>query len=357
MASPVFEEVGTVADSMKAMIVREQGAPNVIKREQVPVPQPGPIEALIKVRGCALNHLDVWVRSGLPGVKLPRILGCDVSGEVEAYGSEVHHLKKGQRVLVCPGMSCGVCAECLDGQENLCRNYHILGAGCDGGYAEFVKVPAANCMNIPGNLDFHQAASIPLVFLTAWHMLVVRCGLRMNETVLVIGGSSGVGSAAIQLARLFHARVIATVGNDEKAKRATELGAQHVINHSKQSISEEVKKLTNKRGVDIVFEHVGPAVFTECLASLATNGRLVTCGATTGPKVEVDVARLFMKHQSILGSIMGTKKDLIDVLKFFEDGRLKPVVDRVLPLGEAQKAHEIIESREFFGKVVLDPTL
>lgn len=346
-----------MSSSMSAMVVREQGDPGVIKRESVPVPSPGPNDALIKVRGCALNHLDVWVRSSLPGVKLPRILGCDVAGEVEQAGSEVRHLKKGQRVLVCPGLSCGVCSYCLDGEEMLCRNYHILGAGADGGYAEFVRVPAANCMDIPGDLDFHQAASIPLVFLTAWHMLVARCRMRLNETVLVIGGGSGVGSAAIQIARLYHCRVIATVGNDDKAKRATELGAHDVINHSKNSIEQEVKRLTNKRGVDIIFEHVGEAVFQDCLASLATNGRLVTCGATTGPKVEVDIPRLFMKHQSILGSIMGTKRELMELLPFFESGDLKPVVDRVLPLADAPKAHEIIQSREHFGKVVLDPTI
>ncbi|HEY9785984.1 MAG TPA: zinc-binding dehydrogenase [Candidatus Obscuribacterales bacterium] len=346
-----------MSDSMKAMVVKEHGAPSVIKRDEVPIPKPGPNEALIKVRGCALNHLDVWVRSGLPGIKLPRILGCDVAGEIEAVGSEIKHLKKGESVLVCPGLSCGVCPECLDGQEMICRGYHILGAGCDGGYAEFVKVPAENCFPIPGKLDFHQAASIPLVFLTAWHMLVTRCSMRLNETVLVIGGGSGVGSAAIQIAKLYRCRVIATVGNGEKAKKCKELGADEIIIHSRQSIAEEVKRLTNKRGVDIVFEHVGPAVFGDCLAALATNGRLVTCGATTGPKVEVDIPRLFMKHQTIYGSIMGTKKEFSDLLPFFETGLLKPVVDRVLPLNEAKKAHEILESREHFGKVVLDPTL
>ncbi len=343
--------------TMKAMVIREHGGAEVIKPEEVHVPKPGSHEVLLKVRGCALNHLDVWVRSGIPGIKLPLILGCDVSGEVVERGHGVSHLNEGDRVLVSPGLSCGVCKECVAGLENLCRYYHILGSGRDGGYAEYVAVPAVNCFPIPAGLDFHQAAAIPLVFITAWHMLVTRVGMRMNETVLVVGGGSGVGSAAIQIARLHRCRVIATVGNEEKAKKARELGADEIIIHSRENIAEAVKKLTGKAGVEIVFEHVGPAVFNDCLMSLATGGRLVTCGATTGARVEVDVTRLFMKHQAIYGSIMGTKRELIDLLPFFATGDLKPVVDTVVPLADAQKAHGILEARRHFGKVVLDPTI
>ncbi len=346
-----------MAETMKAMVVREHGGPSVIKPEQVAIPKVGFDQVLLNVKGCALNHLDSWTRSGIPGIKLPLILGCDVAGVVEEVGESVRHVKKGQAVLVSPGLSCGVCNYCIDGDEMLCRHYRILGSGCDGGYAEYVQVPAANCFSIPNGLDFHQAASVPLVFITAWHMLLTRCRMRNNETVLVVGGGSGVGSAAIQIAKLHHARVIATVGNDEKAQRARDLGADEIVNHTNQRIAEEVKKLTDKRGVDIVFEHVGPAVFSDCLASLATNGRLVTCGATTGAKAEIDITRLFMKHQSVLGSIMGTKREFVDILEFFRKGLLKPVVDRVLPLSEAPKAHEILESRQHFGKLVLDPTL
>lgn len=343
---------------MSAMIVREHGPPSVIKPERIPVPQPENGEALIRVRGCALNHLDIWVRKGVPGISLPRIMGCDIAGTVESVAADVKHLKVGDAVLVSPGISCGSCRECFDGQEMLCRRYHLLGAGRDGGYAEYVCVPAENCFPKPNSLNFHEAAAVPLVFITAWHMLVARCRVKFNETVLVIGGGSGVGSAAIQIARnIFRCHVIATVGNDDKGALARNLGAQDVILHSRQSISEEVKRLTGKRGVDIVFEHVGPAVFGECLASMATNGRLVTCGGTTGADVEVNIPRLFMKHQTIYGSMMGTRGDLLDVLPFFEQGLLKPVLDRVLPLTEAEKAHEIIESRDFFGKLVLDPTL
>jgi NADPH:quinone reductase-like Zn-dependent oxidoreductase len=343
--------------SMKAVVVHEPGAPSVLKSEQVPVPQAGIGEVLLAVRGCALNHLDVWCRSGLPGVKMPLILGCDVSGEIKELGAGVNNVKVGDKVLVAPGLSCQTCAQCVAGHENLCRFYHILGAGRDGGYAEYVNVPAVNCYPLPRGLSFHQAAAIPLVFMTAWHMLVTRAAIKMGETVLVIGAGSGVGSAAIQIAKLYQCRIIATAGNEEKAKLASELGANEVIIHSKQKIADEVKKLTEKRGVDVIFEHVGPAVFEDCLASLSTGGRLVTCGGTTGAKVEVDIPRLFMKQQTIYGSMMGTKGEMCQWLPLFDKGILRPVVDNVFPLGEAIAAHELLESRRQFGKVVLDPTV
>lgn len=342
---------------MKAVVIYEQGGCDVLKSEVVETPSPGIGEVLIKVRACALNHLDIWCRSGLPGVALPLILGCDVAGEVTEVGPGVSHVKAGDRVLCDPGLSCGTCAECLAGMENVCRSYHILGSGRNGGYAEYVNIPAVNCFPIPSALSFHQAAAIPLVFITAWHMLVTRVRVRTGETVLIIGGGSGVGSAAIQIARLHHCRVIASVGNEEKAQMARELGADEVILHNQENISEAVKKLTDKRGADIIFEHVGPAVFSDCLSSLATNGRLVTCGATTGAKVQVDIPRLFMKHQAIYGSIMGTRSEMARWLPLFSRGLLKPVLDNVFPLAEAAAAHELLESRKHFGKVVLDPTV
>ncbi|MBI4532972.1 MAG: zinc-binding dehydrogenase [Candidatus Melainabacteria bacterium] len=342
---------------MKAMVVHEHGPASVMKPTDFAKPKPGIKQALVKVRGCALNHLDVWIRTGIPGVTLPIILGCDVAGEVVELGEGVSHLAVGNRVLVDPGLSCTVCKECLSGNENLCRDYHILGAGADGGYAEYVAVPAENCFAIPPGLSFCEAAAIPLVFMTAWHMLVARAQVKLNETVLVVGGGSGVGTAAIQIAKLYRCRVIATVGSQDKASKVLELGADEVIIHTEESIADAVRRLTDKRGVDIVFEHVGPAVFGDCLASLAINGRLVTCGATTGPACEVVLTRLFMKHQTIYGSLMGTKRELVELLSFFRNGLLKPVVDTVLPLAHAVKAHEMLESRLHFGKIVLDPTI
>lgn len=347
-----------MSGSMKAVLLREQGKPEVLKEpEEIPTPKAAHGEVLVKVRACALNHLDIWCRRELPGLKLPLILGCDVSGEIAELGEGVTQWKVGDRILVSPGLSCGTCLQCLDGQENLCRYYQILGAGRNGGYAEYVNVPAVNCFPIPQGLSFHQAAAIPLVFVTAWHMLTSRAKIQMGETMLVIGGGSGVGSAAIQIGKLHHAHVIATVGDDEKAALAKELGADEVIIHNKQKIADEIKRMTNKRGVDLIFEHVGPAVFEDCLASLAINGRLVTCGATTGPKVQVDITRLFFKHQTIYGSMMGTKKDLASALPFFSQGKLRPVIDDVYPLKEARIAHEVVEGRQQFGKVLLDPTV
>lgn len=342
--------------TMKAVVIREQGPPSVLKMEDAPVPGMAVGEVLVKVRACAVNHLDIHSRAGMPGVRLPLILGSDVAGEIAEVGEGVSNLSIGDKVMVSPGLSCGTCLECIDGRENVCRFYHILGAARNGGYAEFVNVPSHNCFPIPKALNFHQAASIPLVFLTAWHMLVTRAQVRPSETVLVVGGGGVVGTAAIQIAKLFHARVIATVGNDDKSRQAKFIGADEVINHTTHDIAEEVKKLTDKRGVDVVFEHVGGAVLEQCLQSLSTNGRLVTCGATIGGTVQVDITRLFMKHQTIYGSITGTKKELFGMMPLFEKGLLKPVVDNVFALSDAREAHEYIEARKHFGKVILDPT-
>jgi NADPH:quinone reductase-like Zn-dependent oxidoreductase len=341
-------------DSMRAVVIHEQGSPDVLRFETVAVPSVGSTEALIKVRACALNHLDLWCRKSLPGVKLPMILGCDVAGQVVAVGSAVDALKTGAAVLVAPGTSCQSCPQCWSGQEQLCRRYKVIGEHLDGGYAEYVKVPAANCLPMPSGMNFHEAAAIPLVFITAWHMLVARAALQMGETLLVIGGGSGVGSAAIQIGKLLHCRVIATAGGEQKAALARKLGADEVIDHNAQKIADEIKGLTDKRGVDVIFEHVGPAVWSDCLLSLAIGGRLVTCGATTGPRVEIELPRLFMKNQSILGSMMGTRHELATMLPFFEKGLLKPVVSEVLPLVDVKKAHELLESRKQFGKIVLD---
>ncbi len=252
-----------------------------------------------------------------------------------------------------PGVSCNVCDACMTGYNNLCRSYTLLGYFLDGGCAEYVKAPEVNALSMPAGLGVEEAAAVPLVFLTAWHMLMARAQLRPGEDVLVLGAGSGVGSAAVQIAKLQGARVFATAGSDAKLKKAQELGADEVINHSRQDIAEEVKKHTRKRGVDVVFEHVGQATWEKSLASLAPTGRLVTCGATTGPQAGFDIRRLFYHQWSILGSFMGTREELLTVLRLVERGRLRPVVDRVFPLAEARQAHEHLENREQFGKVVL----
>jgi NADPH:quinone reductase-like Zn-dependent oxidoreductase len=245
------------------------------------------------------------------------------------------------------------CEYCFQGKDNLCRRYSVLGYFTDGGYAEFVKVPAVNALPYPEGFEFTEAAAIPLVFMTAWHMLVERCRLKNGETVLVLGAGSGVGSAAIQIAKLFHARVIATASSEVKLEKAKALGADYVIDHSLQKIRDEVRKITDKRGADIVFEHVGAVTWEESMASLAHHGRLVTCGATTGYDVRVDLRYLFAKQITILGSYMGSKHELLMVLKLVREGLLRPVISDILPLAEAAQAQTLMENRRHFGKVVL----
>jgi len=340
---------------MKAIRIHQFGGPEVLQYEDVPDPEPRKDQILVRVRACAMNHLDLWVRKGLPGVKLPHILGSDIAGEVAATGEYITDFKAGQRVLIAPMHFCGHCAKCVAGIQNQCREFTVLGNGIDGGNCELIAVPPANVIPIPDSLDFNQAASVPLVFLTAWHMLVGRAAVRPGQTVLVLGGSSGVGTAAIQIAKMFHCRVITTAGNESKIEKARSLGADYGINHYKQKISEEVRKITNKEGVDIVIEHVGAATWDESLKSLKTAGTLVTCGATTGPGVGIDLRHLFARQLSLLGSYMGTMGELHEVLGHVFAGRLQPVVDRTFPLKEARAAHEYLEKSEMFGKVVLNP--
>ena len=340
---------------MKAIVFNHHGGPDVLKCTDAPDPVIHPNEVLVRVKACALNHLDLWVRRGIPGVPipLPHIPGSDISGEIAQIGAEVSTVRVGQQVVLTPLVSCGKCAACVAGLDNHCRQATNLGYMIDGGCAEFVRAPEVNCLPYPENLSFEEAASIPLVFQTAWHMLLARAELRPGEDVLVLGAGSGVGSAAIQIAKFFGARVIATAGTDEKLQKAKQLGADYLINHKKQKIRDEVRRLTNKRGVDVVFEHVGTSTWDDSLASLAAGGRLVTCGATTGYDAKVDLRFLFSRQLSLLGSYMGTKSELQTVMKLVVAGKLKPIVDRVFPLAEAAAAHAYLESSSQFGKVVL----
>jgi NADPH:quinone reductase-like Zn-dependent oxidoreductase len=340
---------------MKAILFHKHGGPEVLQYTEAPEPVPGPRDVLVRVRACALNRLDLWVRQGLPGVPipLPHIPGSDVAGEIAKVGRDVTRIKPGEKVVLAPGVSCGRCVACLSGRDNLCREFTNLGYMIDGGCAEYVRCPEVNCMPYPQNLSFEHAAAVPLVFQTAWHMLVGRARLQPGEDVLVLGAGSGVGSAAIQIAKFLGARVIATAGSDEKLAKARELGADETINHRTQKIRDEVRRFTGKRGVDIVFEHVGTATWDESLASLAAGGRLVTCGATTGYDAKLDLRFLFSRQLSLLGSYMGEKGELYTLLKLVAAGRLKPVVDRTFPLSACAEAHAYLEAGKQFGKVVL----
>ena len=314
-------------------------------------------EVLVEVRACALNHLDIWVRSGMPGIAipLPHILGNDIAGVVREVGDLVSWVHPGDEVMLQPGVSCGHCAECLAGRDNLCRDYDIMGSRRDGGYAQLVAAPAVNVIPKPKNLSWEEAAALPLVTVTAWHMLVTRASVQPGEDVLIHAAGSGVGSVGIQVAKLRGARVIATASSDEKLRKALDLGADEVVNYSNEDWSKEVKRLTNKKGVDVVFEHTGAATWAGSIASLKNNGRLVTCGATSGFAASTDIRQVFYRHLTILGSFMGSKSELLAAMKFVENGKIRAVVDQTLPLAEARRAHELMEDRAQFGKLVLLP--
>jgi NADPH:quinone reductase-like Zn-dependent oxidoreductase len=339
---------------MKVVRFHEYGGPEVLRYEEAPEPEIGPGQALVRVRACALNRLDLWQRKGLRRVTfpMPHISGADISGEVVAIDGG--DLTPGRRVMLQPGLSCGRCAACLSGLDNHCPHYDLLGyRSLDGGYAEYVKVPVQNLIALPDEVDLLVAAAFPLTFVTAWHMLVTKARVLAGEDVLVLAAGSGVGQAAIQVARLHGARVFTTVGTDAKAAKALELGAQAVINHRTQDFADEIKRLTDRRGVDIVIEHVGEATWEKSLRSLAPFGRLVTCGATTGPAGKIDIQFLFARQLSVAGSYMGSKGELLRAARFFGSGQLKPVIDRIYPLRDAAAAQQRLEAGEHFGKIVL----
>ena len=342
---------------MKAIIFRQHGGPEVLEPAEAPDPKVRANEVLLEVRACALNHLDVWVRGGLPNVKipLPHILGDDIAGVVREVGELVTWVKSGDEIMLHPGVSCGHCQACLRGQDNFCPEYDILGYRRDGGYAELVTAPGVNVIPKPTNLSWEAAAALPLVTLTAWHMLVTRAKLQPAEDVLIHAAGSGVGSVGIQIAKLRGARVIATAGSDEKLAKANELGADELINYTREDWPKEVRRLTDRQGVDVVFEHTGAETWSGSIASLKTGGRLVTCGATNGFDARTDLRQIFYRQLSILGSFMGAKAELLEAMKFIQKGAIRAVIDQTMPLAEARRAHELIESRAQFGKLVLLP--
>jgi NADPH:quinone reductase-like Zn-dependent oxidoreductase len=345
---------------MKAVVFYSHGDVDVLKYEDIPVPTLGSHDVLVKVKAAGCNQNDIFARRGMPGMKVifPHISGSDLSGEVSEIGADVTSVQRGDKVVLHPGVSCRTCEYCTNGQEYFCRGFMIYGfqtGPLQGAFAEYAKVPDVNLIPMPSRLSFEEAASVPLVFLTAWHMLVTRAGVKAGEDVLVLGAGSGVGSAAVQIAKMFGARVIATAGNDKKLQKAKELGADELINHSSQDIAAEVKRLTNKRGVDLVFEHVGKATWEKSILSLGYGGRIVTCGATTGYDAMTDLRHVFWKQLTVLGSHQGSKAETIKVLNHVQAGRLRPVVDRVMPLREAGEAQRLMEQREQFGKIVLTP--
>lgn len=346
---------------MKASVFHEHGPPEVLKYEELPTPDVKPNQVLIDVKAVALNHLDLFVRAGIPGLNLemPHILGSDISGVIKELGSSTSgNLEVGQRVIIDPGRSCGVCEYCVRGEESLCAKYGIIGEHYRGGYADLFSVDEMNVIPVPDSveLDFNQAAAAPLTFMTAWRMLVTKAQVKPGNDVLIIGIGGGVALAALQIAKLAGARVIVTSSSDEKLYKALELGASDGINHrSTPDFHKEVFSLTNRRGVDVVVDSVGEATWEKSLRSLTKGGKLVTCGATSGPNVSTNVNLVFWKQLEILGSTMGSRSELRDVLKLVWNGQLKPIVDRSLPLSKAKEAHQILEKGEQFGKLILNP--
>lgn len=343
---------------MRAVVVREHGGLEALRLEERARPEPRPDEVVLELRAIGLNHLDVWVRRGVPGhpFPLPIVPGCDGSGVVAATGTLVRHVKEGDAVLLAPGISCGMCPACAAGRDHLCRHYGIFGETRDGTCAEFVCAPARNAIRKPDSISFEDAAAFPLTFLTAWHMLVARAALRPGETVLVHAAGSGVSSAAIQIARWLSAgRIVATAGSDAKCERARALGATDVVNYRTGDFVAEVKRITGKRGVDVAIDHVGTETFDRTVRALATGGRFVLCGATSGFEGKTDLRLVFFKSLSILGSTMGSLGEVHEIAGHVAAGRLKPVVDAILPLAEVREAHRRLESREVFGKILLRP--
>ena len=343
---------------MKALIFHEHGGLEQLSYTDVPDPVVGINEVLIQVKAVALNHLDLWVRKGIPGLKLalPHIGGSDIAGVVVAVGSEVDKAWEGKHVVLNPSLVCGMCEFCRAGEQSLCVRFHILGEHTPGGMAEYVTAPVANLYPIPDDYPFTQAAAVPLVFQTAWRALVGQARLKASESVVIVGAGGGVATAAIQIAKLAGAYVYAVTGSSEKEQNARRLGADETINYKEVDFAKEIRKRTNKRGVDVVLENVGPATWVQSVRSLAKGGRLVTFGATTGRIGETDLNLLFWNQVHLIGSTMANYAEFDQVMKLiFTYRRLQPVVDRTLPLSEGREAQRILEAGEQFGKLVLEP--
>jgi NADPH2:quinone reductase len=342
---------------MQAVQFAEHGGPDVLTYGDFPDPEPGRGEAVVDVKAGALNHLDVWTRRGMDHLELPlpHVPGSDAAGVVAAVGPGVDRVEVGDRVAVSAGVACGECEFCRHGQEPMCVEYYVIGEHARGVHAERAAVPADNLVHVPEGVDFETAAAAPLVFQTAWRMLHTRGDLRQGEDVLVLGASGGVGHAAVQIAAHAGATVYAAASTEEKLVHARELGADHLINYEDREFDRAIRESTDKRGVDVVVDHVGAATWRRSLRSLAKGGRLLTCGATTGPNPETDVNRIFWNQLDVRGSTMATPGEVDDVLELVFEGTFEPAIRDRLPMSESARAHRLLEEREGFGKVGVIP--
>ncbi len=343
---------------MKAVVFHELGDSNVLRVEEVPQPTAGPADVVVKVRACGANRLDIYSRTGRVKIApMPHISGSEVAGEISAIGDVVTGLSIGQAVAVAPYLYCGQCEFCRTGEEVLCLKGDIVGLGNQGGYAEYIRVPASNIVPLPKGVDFVSAAAVGLSTITAWHMLVTRAPIRPGQDVLVHAAGSGIGSAAIQIAKLCGARVITTSSSTAKLEQARKLGADEVINYREQDFLQEVRRITNKRGVDVVVEHIGEQTWEKSIACLARKGRLVTCGSTSGDEGKINLWTLFAKEISLIGSYGGTRQDLADILKLVATGQIKPVVYGTYTLDQVREVEQHMEGREQFGKLIVTPSV
>lgn len=342
---------------MKAVRFHEHGGLERLVYEDVPELRPGEDEAVIRVRSCALNHVDLWVLQGGPrfGINLPHTPGCEFAGDILSVGERVTGFKPGDRVVIDPGLKDFTCDYCLRGMQSQCAHFGIIGVATDGGFAEQAAVPAANLIHIPEGVSYDEIAGIPLVFLTAWHMLVTRARLQPGETVLILASGSGIGSAAVQIAKMAGARVLAAAGSDVKLEKSKALGADEVINYSRQDFSVEARRLTGGKGVDVVFEHVGSETFGKSVDSLDRGGRLVICGATTGAAAQINLQYLYSREISLIGSMLGSRSELDRIIDLVGQGRLRAVIDTSMPLADAAAALQLMQDRKQFGKILLHP--
>lgn len=339
---------------MQAVRFHHAGGPEVLSVEQVPVPEPGPFEVRLKLSAASVNYLDIWLRTGALPTPLPHTPGCDGAGIVDALGEKVTGLAEGQPCLIAPGLSCGACAACKAGDTFLCPAFSIFGTATPGTYADYAIVPEQNLIPVPDGVDMHAAATLGVAGLTAWHQLVTRGRVQPGETVLVHGAGSGLGSFAIQIARMHGARVLATAGSKKKCEQTLALGADAVFDHTQGEFAAQVLAATGGKGVDVLFDHVGAALFAANLSCLAVGGRLLVCGTTTGAEVAFNLRDLFARQQSILGGRLGSTCELAELARHVAAGKIRPVIDRVLPLSDAAAAHATMEERAHFGKIVLE---
>jgi len=343
---------------VKAVYITKHGGTETLVYDEVDQPDTGPTEVKIKVRACALNRLDIFTRAGQRGTRIdfngPHILGSDVAGEVVETGTNVSRVDIGDRVVVNPRIICSECAFCIRGEPELCVNSGMLGVTTNGGYAEYVSVEASNVVQLPRNLSYEQAASMPTVFLPCWSIMLRKAALKPWETVLIPSASSGVGTAGIQVAKnVIGARVITTTSTDDKMNKARDLGADEVINYNVENVAKRVKELTDGKGVDVVLDHVGTDFWTDAISSLAVGGRYGICGATSGYKVDLQIGLLFLRHQTIFGVFMGRNEDLRQIIELAGRGVIRGVIYRSFPLAEVAEAHKMMEDINFFGKILV----